>query len=1129
MRKVSIIFAALLTLLACRSLNGIAQETTADILGTVSDGKTGLAGATIVAVHTPSGTKYTTTSRSDGRFNIVNVRIGGPYTITVSYVGFKEQKQENVFLALGQSFKSDFTMVDANATLTEVVIATRRQDNVFNTSHTGTQEIVTRSQLERLPTVNRSLQDFTKLTPTANGLAFGGQSNQYNNLTIDGANFNNSFGLSGTLGGQTNSQPISLDALEQIQVNVSPYDVRQGGFSGAGINAVTRSGTNDFKGSVYTYIKSAGMLGYNVRTIKVPRQDLSYNLRGASLGGPIIPNKLFFFVSGEQERRTDPGTVFVASDATHIANGVSVSNANATLLQALADTLKNRFGYDPGAFQGYSYKTQSDKLTVKFDLNINTNNTLSLKYNYLKSSREIQASNSGAANTSYGRTPGQYGMPFYGSGYKQFNNFNIFIAELNSRFSSKLSNKLQIGYTALRDYRTPLTGSQSKGSYSGQYFPLVDILDGNGGTNPLTSFGYEQYTYGNKLNTDVYQLNDILTYFAGAHELTFGFQGSSKKYQNGFSPAYEGVYRFNSLADFYASLNGTKAAARYDLSYTLNSDGSFPLVGPKDLELGVFAQDKWKIKPNFTLTYGVRFDMPFFKNTFLYNPVVDTLTKFYNNIHVNTGQGPGNNLQVSPRVGFNWDVTSDHKTQVRGGIGLFAGPPPFVWISNQASNTGMALFGSISNGTGYMFSPDVNKYRPTNASATLSSSYSINVTDPKFKFPQALKSSLGIDHRFGNDLVVTAEFAYAKDVNAAFFQNINQPSTGIAINNGSDNRVRYTGSKIYASGANANNPNIGNAIYMTNVNGGYAYTATLQVKKTFRNLLTSVAYTYQQSKDVMVGGSTAATMWGTKPTMGDPNSPEVGYSNAYLPHRVIAYASYRVDYAKHFATSVGLYFEAAPSGVGSYVYNGDLNNDSYGANDLMYIPTAADISNYVANGQLEAAGPTTVVTYNSNGTTTTSSVNDPRTPAQIGAQLNNYITQDPYLSKHRGEVARRNALIYPWFKRLDLNVTQDIYFTQSDRSKMKHTLRFSVDIYNFGNMLNKNWGIQRGPIAGSGTAVQSVSIMKYDKMAADGKTPIFSVPYSDGGNLVPYASSFKDDITTASRWQMQVGFRYLFN
>ena len=1094
-------------------LRAFAQETTSDIAGQVLGDKKPLSGATVTAVHTPSGSSYKTTSRSDGRFNLPNVRVGGPYIITVSYVGFQSASQDSILLTLGQEYKADFNLVPEVKQLNEVTVTTASSGGkVFNTSHTGNQEIITRAQLERLPTVNRSLLDFTRLTPGANGLSFGGQSNQYNNITVDGANFNNSFGLSGTLGGQTNSQPISTDALEQIQVNVSPYDVRQGGFSGASINSVTRSGTNQFRGSLYTYLKGPGTQGYKVEDITIPHQDFSYNLTGFSVGGPIIESKLFFFVSGEQEKRTDPGTSFVASDGSNKPNGVSVSNANADTLNALASFLKSKYNYDPGAFQGYSYKTQSQKLTIKVDWNIDQNNTLTVKYNFLKSSRQIQASNSGSVNSSYGRTPGQYAMPFFGSGYTINNNFDIIIAELNTRFGNKASNKLQIGYTALRDFRSPLTSSP---------FPLVDILDGSG--NPYTSFGYEQFTYGNLLNTDVYQLNDVYTMYKGTHEITVGTQNSLKKYENGFSPAYEGVYRFSSLGAFYAAAaDPAVKALRYDLSYTLPPNGPFPLVGPQDLELGFFAQDKWRATQNFTLIYGLRVDIPIFKNTFLQNDSAAALT-FYDGIHLNTGQAPHVNPLFGPRIGFNWDVNGDQKTQLRGGIGLFAGPPPFVWISNQASNSGVALFGSISNSTTTSFSPDVNPNPnwPANATKSLSKSYSLNVTDPSFKFPQALKASLAVDQKLPKNWIVTLEMTYAKDVNAAFFQNVNlpEPSAGTPLV-GADNRIRYASSQIYpvggAAAATVSNPNIGNAIYMTNVNGGYAYTATIQVQKQFKGLYVNASYTYAMAKDVMVGGSTAATMWGSKPISGDPNQPWVGNSNAYMPSHFIASGSYIFRYGKHYATTVGLIFEAAVSGIGSYVYNGDLNNDGQTSNDLLYIPTVADYT----SGKY--------VTGNTGGL-------DKRTPDEVWYQINAYISQDRYLNSHRGKYAERNALIFPWYSRLDAHVAQDFYMKAG---KNTHTIRLSVDIVNVGNMINSDWGVYRLPSAGTGSSILASGVPNVINVGlisarVVNNSPVYSFPYQIAPTAtsagVPYTSSWKDDTSLASRWQMQFGIRYLFN
>lgn len=1080
----------LVVLLVLFSIMAKSQETTSEISGTILEGNSPLPNVIVTAVHVPTGTKYMTTTRGDGRYNLPNLKIGGPYTLTTSFVGYKPESRGDIILNLGQTFKQNFILVDAATQLGEVVVKSTLASKVFNTSRNGSQETISRMSIEQIPSVSRTWKDVVKLVPSQNNLSFGGISSQLNNVTIDGANFNNSFGLGdGTLGGQTGAQPISLDAIEQIQVNVSPFDVKYGGFNGAGINSVTRSGNNKTFGSVYQYFKGKNLQGYNVGAVTLPKQTFNYDLKGFTVGGAIVKNKLFVFINGEQESKTVPGTSWVANDASHAANGLNISNANADQLNALSDFLKKTYNYDPGIYQGYSYTAASKRLTVKVDWNINDKNTFTLKYNLLRSSNEIQPSNSGSANTTYGRTPGQFAMPFYGAGYKINNNADILIGELNTKFSNRSNNKLQVGYTALRDFRTPLTSGE---------FPLVDILDGNG--QPFTSFGYEQYTYGNKLNTDVIQFNDIFTTYKGSHEITLGTQNSFKKYLNGFSPAYQGVYRFSSLTDFYASAAGTKAAARYDLSYTLGSDG-FPLVGPKDLELSVFAQDKWKAKDNLTVTYGIRFDYTKFYDTFLYNPVVDTLSQFYNGIHANTGQAPNKALQISPRAGFNWDVLNDQTLQVRGGTGFFQGAPPFVWISNQASNSGMALFGSISGGSGYIFSPDVNKYRPT-GTATLSKSYSINVTDPNYKFPTVWKTTLAVDKKIMG-WTVTLEGTYIDNINASVFENIALPSKGLITL--SDGRTRFPKTSVYPLAGipnSSSNPSIGNAIYMTNANAGHIALATLQIQKQMKNLGVSAAYTRQVALDAAVNGSTASTMWGSRPVAGNSNVFNEGYSNNYMPHRVIANVTYKRDYAKIFTSSIGLLYEGSPYYTTSVIYSGDLNGDGF-SNDLIYVPkNSSDI-------KLTQAQPVTIggVVYP-----------DTRTPDQIWGQLDNFIYNNPYLTKHRGEIVKRNAMVLPWTHRVDLNFTQDV---RIKIGKTKNTLRFTADIYNFTNFLNRNWGVNK--------VATTTSPLTFVKMDTDGKTPIFSFPYLDAKNQAPYTSSFKDDIGMGSRYQIQIGLRYIFN
>ena len=1072
------------------SLKSFAQETTSEISGVVQGDNKALQGATVTAIHLPSGTKYTTTSRVDGRYNLSNLRVGGPYEITVSFVGFQQQKESDVTLTLGTAHKADFNLQSSAGSLENVVVSATRADRVFSKSRTGSAEVINRQQMDRLPTINRSINDFTRLTPTANSntiygtSSFAGRNNSYNNLTVNGASFNNTFGLAAGLGGQTNTQPISVDALEQIQVNIAPYDVTLGNFTGAGINSVTKSGTNDLKISLYSYWKTPGLTGLKVGPTTLTKQQFDFNNRGISIGAPIIKNKLFLFVSGEQERQSTPATSLVAS--RNGSSGTGISQAKGEDLDALATFLKTKYNYNAGPYENYNYKTYSDKITARIDVNINSKNTFNINYFYLKSWRNVPPSNSGAPGT--GRQPSNTAMPFFASSYVINNNFNIIIAELNTRISNKLSNKLQVGYNQLRDFR----------SSPGGIFPLVDIENGAG--QSFTAFGYEPFTAFNKLNTDTYQFNDILNLYKGKHNFTFGTQNSYNKFLNGFAPNYFGAYRFKSLADFYASANnGTANATRYELRYSARKNGEFPYAKIGALQLGFFAQDKWSATNNLVLTLGLRADVPMFDNTFVANSVADNLV-FRNGVRISTGKGPKTSILWSPRFGFNWDVKGDKTTQMRGGLGVFAGAPPFVWISNQASNNGVD-FGSFVNTSGVAFNPDVNANRPQNAAAN--TQYNLAVTANDFKFPQLFRSNLAVDHKLPFDITATLEGLFSKDINGVYHQNVNLPSTGTALV-GSDNRIRYSSTKIYsgAGGATLNNPDITDAILMRNTNKGYTYNITLQLQRNVKNLYTMLAYTYGDSRSVNDGGSIAQSIWRDRAVSGDPNADVTSYSNFYQPHRIIAAAFYRKEYAKYFASSLGLTFEAANGGTATYTYNGDLNNDGLTTNDLIYIPK--DQNDIVLVPSVVSNAPA-----------------DTRTAAMTWNQLNTYINQDPYLSKRRGKYAERNGLLLPFYKRLDLNFTQDFMVKAG---KKTNTLRLTADVFNFGNLLDKNWGIYKIP--------NRTSLLKYEGIVATGPDagkPRFSFPFLDATNQIPLTSTFQNSTSQNSRYQVQIGVRYIFN
>ncbi|MDO3641733.1 MAG: TonB-dependent receptor [Mucilaginibacter sp.] len=1079
--------------------------TTASVNGIVSDAKGPIPGATVTITHVPTGTVYSTVTRTDGRFNLTNLRVGGPYSFKVTFIGYKDFAQDDLTLSIGQDQKIDARLVDNTTALNEVVVR-GTAGKVINSSRTGARETISRQQIEALPTLNRSLSDFTKLTPSANGLSFGGRSSLFNNITVDGALFNNSFGLSGTLGGQTNSQPISLDAIDQIQVDIAPYDVRQGNFTGAGVNTVVKSGTNTFKGTVYDYIRSVGLTGYSAGTANIKKVPFTYHTDGVSIGGPIIKNKLFFFLSGEQERLSNPYSAFVAAPAPGQGGTGNVSQADAQTLNAIAAKLAG-YGYNPGPYQGYNFLTSSDKITAKIDWNIDKNNTLSAKYFYLKSYRDNPPSNSNSGTNSFSRGASSTTLPFYGAGYRINNNFNIGIVELDTRFSSKISNKLTVGYSALRDFRTFLG--------SGGSIPFVDI--GNGGyandgsvinaNATLTSFGSELFTAGNLLSTNIAQFSDDLTIFAGKHELTFGTSNQIQSYTNGFAPNYNGIYIFNSAYDFLHDLPANQYATRNSAL----PDGSFPFAKIKAGIYSVYAQDKVHITDNFRLTYGVRADYDAFPTTLQANPNVTDIT-FQQGIQVNPSVLPDNRVQISPRVGFNWDVYGDGSTQVRGGSGLFSGSIPFVWISNQASNNGV-LFGSYTvskssapNDPRLIFNPNPNANRPAPGAAAANTSYELDVADPKLKYPKIWRTNLAVDQKLPWGIIGTIEGAYSKDINAIYHENL-VLSDSFTTLPGPEGQIQYTKSNNYIQGTpTAQNPSITSLYYMTNTSKGYSYFITAQLQKSFANgFYANIAYTHSGSKDVNDGGSTASTIWSSRATSGNPNGEYLSNSSFVQPNRIIASLAYKSHYSKTTATTLGLIFEMANNGAVSYTTTAnsgkDLNNDGQTGNDLMWIPrTQSDI----------------ILVKDFAG--------DPRSAQDTWEQLNAFINQDKYLSSHRGQYAERNGVILPYFKRLDLHFAQDLYIKVGST---KNTLQFTADIINFGNLLNKNWGLYQDSYTGFNNG--NTAVLKYQGLDAATGRPTYSFPYLNRSTLTPVTTSFVNEIGQISRYQVQLGFRYIFN
>ncbi|MBK8566528.1 MAG: TonB-dependent receptor [Saprospiraceae bacterium] len=1078
--------------LAINSTLGLAQSSS--FLGQVADSKgEPLPFANVTATHTPSGTFYGTSTREDGRYNLPDLRIGGPYHIEVSFTGYETYVLDGISLGLGQNFRLDVKLQESSTTLGEVVVLAV-ENEILNSERTGASTNIKKEAINALPTLSRSLNDFVRLTPqsrsssvaatTGNSVSFAGQDSRFNNLTIDGSIFNNSFGLAGAPGGQTNSSPISLEAIDEIQINLAPYDVRQGGFTGAGVNAVTRSGTNQFEGSVFYNTRSESLAGDKADTTTIAKNDFSIKQTGFRLGGPIIQNKLFFFVNAEIERRDDPATSWVADRGVE---GDNVSRVLASDLDGLKEFLIDRFDYNPGDYENYLLNTQSDKALVKLDYNMNKSNRLSFRFNYLKSSRDVLASNSGSFQN---RRDNGFALNFSNSNYVINNDIYSGIFEWNTMIGTKASNKIQFGYTANRDYR----------SSGGGVFPLVDILEG--GRN-YTTFGYEPFTPNNILNTDTWQFQDNFTMYKGAHTITAGVNFEYFKFDNTFTPTYYGQFVYNSLQDFYDDVNGVDSVElrRYNLTYSALEGGALPTATTKVAQPGAYIQDEIALMDNkLKLTAGLRIDVPIYGKTARYNPALDTMN-FINadgqSVKYRTDELPKTNPLFSPRIGFNYDVKGDRSIQLRGGTGLFAGRPAFVWISNQVGNNGI-LTGSESLNNVYnrRFSPDVTAYIPENA--TTPPTFNIAATEQDFKFPQLWRTNLAVDFKLPFDFVGSVEGIFNKNLNNVYYVNANlEPSK--ATYDGADDRPIYAG--LGLTGAASNNAlrindKITDAIVLTNTNEGSTYSLTAKLERQFKKgFYTMLAYNFSESKDLMTAGSIAFSSWRDNPSRFGNNLQELAYSDFDQRHRIIGALSYRLEYLDFGATTFSVFMQSSNQGRYTFAVNGDVNGDQLTSNDLLYIPNSGD--ELLFDDIKNADG---VVTATAD--------------AQRTAFMA-FVDNNDYLSENKGQYAERNGALLPWLTTFDVSVQQEFSVKVKER---KHTIQFRADFYNFGNLLSSKWGVA--------DVVRNNFPLRFVKADTATNQPVYNFAPSSSG--VYPTEALSKDISLNSVWQAQLGIRYIF-
>ncbi|MDZ7290879.1 MAG: carboxypeptidase regulatory-like domain-containing protein [candidate division KSB1 bacterium] len=1062
--------------------------TTAAINGTIVDNKgQPLIGANVVAVHTPSGSVFGAVSRTDGRFNIPGMRVGGPYTVTASLIGYKTQKQENVFLTLGQDLRLGFVLPEEAVEIGEIQVVAER-DPVLSASRTGAATSISTLAIQTLPTISRRIEDIVRLTPqyssSSYGPSFSGQDSRLNNITVDGSYFNNSFGLAGQPGDRTNVAPISLEAIEQLQVNIAPYDVRQGHFVGAGVNTVTKSGTNEFSGSIYGLTRNEDLVGTKARDAKVDPGTFKQNQIGVRLSGPIMKNKLFFFANYEGDKLTQPATTYIARTSTSEPVTGNVTRVLASDLDNLSNFLKTNFGYETGGYQGYDFETPATRFIAKLDYNLNDRNKLTLRYNHLDSDTDVLVSNSSSLGFGSRRT-NNTGLNFQNSNYKIMENIRSLVGEWTSVIGNNMANDLIIGYTHNDESR----------KYVGTMFPFVDILEGG---SVYTSFGFEPFTPNNELRYWSFQVQNNFTIYGPKHNLTFGVSAERYESENVFFPGSQSVYVYNSLADFYTDANDyLKNPNRTTSPVTLrrfqvrwmNIPGLEKPIQPlKVFYTGAYAQDEWQVNKALRVTVGLRLDVPFFGDTGYDNPLADQLTfrdEKGNAVQYKTDKLPDPNILWSPRVGFNWDVTGDRSTQVRGGTGIFTGTPAYVWISNQIGNTGVLTgFERLDNTTARPFHPDPNHYKkaPTGGPAA---TYELALTDPNFKFPQLWRSNIAVDKSLPFGLIGTAEFIYNRDVNGIYYINANLPAPNANFT-GADTRPRWT------AGIKINSP-VDNAIVLKNQNKGYSWDIAASLERPFSNgLYGKAGYRYGMAKNTIDPGSIAFGSWNNNQHPGDPNNPGVAFS-AYSPgHRVFVALSYRKEYFSFGGTTVSLFWQGYTQGNASYVFSGDLNGDGGTSNDLIYIPRDKSEMNFEQ--------------FTSSGTTFTAQ--------QQADAWEAFIQQDKYLSKHRGEYAERNAVFLPMVFRADLSIAQDLFTNIQNK---RNTLQFRVDFVNIGNLLNKNWGVGQSlvttsPLIARGADAQGRALYRLRAI---------------GNQLISKSLQYNAGISDVFR--IQFGLRYNFN
>lgn len=1073
--RLALVFSALLLIYsACN-----AQVTTSGMNGSVSGSNNEtLPGAAILAVHTPTGSQYVTTANSDGLFNISNMIVGGPYKITVTYIGYENYVKSDVYLSLGQSYRLNINMSEKSTSISGIEVNAYQHD-VFDGNKTGAETYIGNHDIQVLPSINRGLNDLLRLTPQASvvngGISIAGINNRYNSIFVDGAVNNDVFGLSasGTNGGQLGINPFSQDAIEEFQVAVAPYDVKLSGFAGAGINAITKRGTNEIKGTAYYYFRSESVTGKKPTEINSMRESadpFTAKTYGLSIGGPVIKDKLFVFINAEMQKDETPLSYSFADYTGNLKNNPD------SLLQ-----LENKiryYGYEPGKYENPVKTLESNKILVRLDYNLNKHHKLSLRHSYTK----------GISIYPYElSSPNQI---VYTNNWINFtSSTNSTAFEINSFFGHKLYNNLLLGYTNVRDDRDP----------NGADFPYIKITDGN---NKYIIFGSERYSSANDLKQNILTITDNFEIFIGKHNITIGTHNEFYKMYNLYIRENFGRYNYNSVSQFIQGLDKASYSRSYSLVDDNTGDGSDAAAKFNAMQLGFYLQDKYEATRQLSVTVGLRIDVPVFIDDPIVIPQFDTtLAKIsaagYDIKGTQSGKMPQSQLMLSPRAGFNDDVFNNKKTQVRGGIGIFTSRVPFVWPAGAYSNCGMIIGGiNLTEDTVAFISDPNDQYTAEDAGLTVSKpSGEINLMAKNFKFPQVARASIALDQKLPWwGLIASAEFIFTKTINNVILYNINIKPSSKTLTGSPDHRIIYG-----TAGSVSLIEKRYTAIYLLdNTSDGYGYNISFQLQKPAdKGFSGSIAYTLGHSKGLVDGTSSQnSSQWRYTANVNGRNNLDMAYTGFDMGSRIIAFLNYKIKYARRFATTITAFYNGQSGSRYSYIYldgykmtSEDFRNDQ----DLVFVPNDQSQINLVSYSE----GEVTI------------------TPDDQWKALDEFIKNDKYLSERRGKYAERNGARLPFEHTIDLKLLQDFYL---DFHGHRHTLQLSFDIFNVANLINPEWGWKYY------VSNSAYPLIKFEGFETDGTSPKFTFRNKADMDV----KTINDNGIGTSRWYGQFGVRYIF-